>query len=153
MRTETYRFKVGTFECMAVTDGTHTYAPPAFPPPATFLFPNAPREQLAQALCEHNIQLEQWAAFTSPYICMLVDTGEYRVLLDTGADPIHLEQPTWYFAVDLVPEQALASRRRLLERAVAEQCLVQAFHFPFPGLGHVIQRGDAWQWQPIEGAD
>jgi hypothetical protein len=27
---------------------------------------------------------------------------------------------------------------------------VLAFHFPFPGLGHVVQRREAWQWQPIE---
>jgi hypothetical protein len=27
---------------------------------------------------------------------------------------------------------------------------VLAFHFPFPGLGHVVQKGEKWQWQPIE---
>ena len=30
------------------------------------------------------------------------------------------------------------------------QALVQAFHFPYPGLGHIVQQGGAWQWQPIE---
>ena len=48
MSTDIYRFKVGTFECMAVSDGTHTYAPPMFPPPTTLLFTNAPKEQLEQ---------------------------------------------------------------------------------------------------------
>ena len=46
MNTDIYRFKLGDFQCMAVSDGTHTYAPPLFPPPAIFLFANAPRERL-----------------------------------------------------------------------------------------------------------
>ena len=86
MNSENYRFKVGTFECMAVSDGTHTYAPPAFPPPATFLFANAPRERLEQVLREHNLQPEQWVEWISPYICLLVNTDEHRALVDTGAD-------------------------------------------------------------------
>lgn len=86
MNTEIYRFKVGTFECMAVSDGTHTYAPPTFPAPAAFLFANAPKGRLEQALREHNLQPEQWVEWISPYICVVVYTGEHRVLVDTGAD-------------------------------------------------------------------
>ena len=77
------------------------------------------------------------------------DTEGLLYVSDAMGHPIHLEQPDWYLVVDLAPEQALASRRRLLHLAVAENALVHAFHVPFPGLGHVIQKGDAWQWQPI----
>ena len=291
MGTEIYRFKVGAFECMAVSDGTLTYAPPTFPPPATFLFANAPKERLERALREHSIQPEQWLAWVSPYICVVVNTGEHRVLVDTGADgldlstgkllqnlqaggigpedidtvilthghpdhiggntdaegkltfpkarhvmwkeewffwtseqaelkldehgkevllkfarnnlppiqgqldlvdhetevvpgihavaapghtpghmalaiysgseqllcisdavlhPIHLEQPEWHAVVDFAPAEVVATRRQLLSRAAAEKALVLAFHFPFPGLGHVVQKGEGWQWQPIE---
>jgi glyoxylase-like metal-dependent hydrolase (beta-lactamase superfamily II) len=71
---------------------------------------------------------------------------------DVALHTIHLEQPGWYAAVDVAPEQAMASRRQLAELAVTEQALVHAFHFPFPGLGHIVQRGEAWQWRPIETA-
>ena len=286
-----YRFKVGAFECMAVSDGTHTYAPPTFPPPATLLFANAPRERLDEVLREHNLQAEQWVEWISPYICVVVNTGEHRVLVDTGAGglapstgkllenlqasgttpesidtvilthghpdhiggntdaegkpafpnaryvmwkdewdfwtskeaeqklheesrevlltfarknlppiqgqldlvdheteivpgisavaapghtpghmavvissggeellcvsdavlhPIHLEQPQWCAAVDFDPDQVVATRRRLLSRAAAEKALVLAFHFPFPGMGHVVQKGEGWKWQPTE---
>jgi glyoxylase-like metal-dependent hydrolase (beta-lactamase superfamily II) len=291
MSNETFSFKIGDFECIAVSDGTHTYTPPIFPPPATFLFSNAPKESLEQALREHNLQPEQWVEWISPYICMVVNTGEHRVLVDTGADgldpntgkllqnlqaeriapedidtvilthghpdhiggntdtegkpafpnaryvmwkdewnfwtseqaelqldehgkevllkfarnnlppiqgqldlidremeivpgihafaapghtpghmalaissggeqllcisdtalhPIHVEHPDWYAVVDFAPQQVVTTRRRLFKRAANEKALVLGFHFPFPGLGHVIPKGEGWQWQPIE---
>ena len=290
MTTDIYRFKVGDFQCVAVSDGTHTYAPPTFPPPAIFLFTNAPRERLEETLREHNLYPGQWAEWVSPYICLAVNTGEHQVLVDTGAGdlapstgkllqnlqaagiapedidtviithghpdhiggntdsegrstfpnaryimwkdewdfwtsgqaeakldehvrevllkfarknlppiqdqlelvaleteivsgiralaapghtpghmalaissrgeqllcisdvvlhPIHLEQPEWHAAVDFAPEQVVATRRRILTMAAAGETLVLAFHFPFPGLGHVSQSGDTWQWEPI----
>jgi len=85
MTTDIYRFQVGDFQCVAVSDGTHTYAPPTFPPPAIFLFTNAPREHLEKTLGEHNLNLEQWTEWVSPYICLVVNTGEHQVLVDTGA--------------------------------------------------------------------
>jgi glyoxylase-like metal-dependent hydrolase (beta-lactamase superfamily II) len=86
MNQEGYRFKVGTFECTAVSDGTNIYAPPTFPPPPAFLFANAPREILAQVLNKHGLQLERWTEWTSTYTCLLIKTGEHTVLVDTGAD-------------------------------------------------------------------
>jgi glyoxylase-like metal-dependent hydrolase (beta-lactamase superfamily II) len=290
MNTDIFRFKLGDFDCVAVSDGTHTYAPPTFPPPAIFLFANAPKERLEPVLREHNLQPEQWLEWTSPYICLAVNTGKHQVLVDTGADglapstgklvqnlkavgiapehidtvilthghpdhiggntdsegkltfpdaryvmwkgewdfwtsgqaetkldehvrerqlkfarrnlppiqgrlklvdceteitpgiralaapghtpgqmalaissrgkqllcvsdvvlhPIHLEQPEWCAGTDFSPQQVVATRRRLLKRAVTQSALVLAFHFPFPGLGHVMRKGEAWQWQPI----
>ena len=72
------------------------------------------------------------------------------VISDAVLHPIHLEQPEWYAAIDLATEQVVATRRRLLSWAAAEMVLVLAFHFPFPGLGSVIQRGEGWQWVPVE---
>jgi glyoxylase-like metal-dependent hydrolase (beta-lactamase superfamily II) len=85
-------------------------------------------------------------------MAVAISSGDEQLLLiaDAALHPIHLEQPDWYSVFDLAPEQALASKRRLVERATAEKALVQAFHFPVPGLGHVIPKGEAWQWQPIE---
>jgi len=287
---ETYRFKVGAFECIAVSDGTYIYRPPTFPQPTILLFTNASKDRLEKTLHEHNIRLERWTEWVSPYICLTLNTGKHRVLIDTGADgldpntgkllhnlqtegitrkeidtvilthghpdhiggntdtkgkpvfpnaryvmwkdewdfwtseqaelklathkelllkfahknlapiqdqldlvdhemeivpgiqaiaapghtpghmaliisseneqllyisdavlhPIHLEQPEWYAAVDFAPEQVVATRRQLLNRAATDKALTLAFHFPFPGLGHVIQKEKKWRWQPIE---
>jgi glyoxylase-like metal-dependent hydrolase (beta-lactamase superfamily II) len=72
-------------ECMAVSDGGLTYAPPMFPPPATILFGNAPAKALAQVLGEHDVQLETWTEWTSPYTCLLIGGAGHLVLVDTGA--------------------------------------------------------------------
>lgn len=70
-------------------------------------------------------------------------------LVDTVLHPIHVEHPAWVTLLDVAPEQTVATRRRLLARAAAEQALVLVYHFPSPGLGHVVARGDGWQWQPL----
>jgi glyoxylase-like metal-dependent hydrolase (beta-lactamase superfamily II) len=83
---EFYRFKIGAFECAVVSDGTLTYEPPTFPPPTTLLFANAQKEELAQTLHRHNIDPEKWMKWVSPYLCLVINTGENIVLVDTGAD-------------------------------------------------------------------
>ena len=288
MSTKSYHFKLGAFECIVVSDGFFTY-----PHPAQTFFVNAPQEDLARVLREHNLDPEQWEQYVSPYSGLVINTGQHQVLVDTGAGdmapttgelipnlqaegispedidtvilthghpdhiggnidskgkpafpnaryvmwkdewdfwtsepdlthlndehikqlilmgarkylppiqnqldlvdqeteivpgihavaaqghtpghmavavfsgndyllclsdtvihPIHLEQPDWYVAVEPAPEQAVASRRQLLAWAVTEKALVHAFHFaPFPSLGHVVEKGETWQWQPVE---
>jgi len=287
---ESFSFEIGSFKCVAVSDGTFTYAPPTFPPPATLLFTNAQKGLLEQVLREHGLQLKQWVEWVSPYICVVIDTGKHKVLVDTGAGhlgpdtghllpnlqaediaptdidtvilthghpdhiggnvdregklafpdaryvmwksewdfwnselkemqvdehvketlrnvarhnlppirdqirlvdheteivpgifavaapghtpghmalsvssgdecllciadavlhPIHVEQPSWHAVVDVFPKQVEKTRRKLFNRAVEEKALVLAFHFPFPGLGRLIQKKEQYQWQPI----
>jgi glyoxylase-like metal-dependent hydrolase (beta-lactamase superfamily II) len=87
----TYRFKLGDFQCMAVSDGNHTYAPPDFPPPSVFLFANAPQNQLDNVLAEYDLDSKTWSEWVSPYICLLIDTGKQLVLVDTGAGDLSPE--------------------------------------------------------------
>lgn len=68
-------------------------------------------------------------------------------LSDTVLHPIHLESPEWYAAVDLDPEQTVITRHRLLATAANQKSLVHAYHFPFPALGHIVAKGDEWQWR------
>ena len=88
MKNDTFPFKIGDFECIAISDGTYTYAHPIFPPPATLLFANAPKERCDQALREHNLQPEQWIEWKSHYICMIVNTGKHRILVSSQSSSV-----------------------------------------------------------------
>ena len=80
MNATSYRFKIETFECIVVSDGTHAYEHPA-----PLLFANAPQEQLERALRGHGIDLATWTEWPSPYSCLVINTGDHQVLVDTGA--------------------------------------------------------------------
>jgi glyoxylase-like metal-dependent hydrolase (beta-lactamase superfamily II) len=88
MQAETFHFKVGTFNCFAVSDGFGMY-----PDPARTLFAGAPQELLTQVLHEHHIQPEEWLEWVSPFICLLIRTDRHLVLVDTG-----------YGIVDFMPD-------------------------------------------------
>ena len=88
---------------------------------------------------------------TRDHISLAVTSGEDRLICvaDTMDLPIHIEQTTWHPEWDEAPAQAMRSRRMLLRRAVAENALIHAFHFPFPGLGYVREDGDGWRFEPF----
>jgi glyoxylase-like metal-dependent hydrolase (beta-lactamase superfamily II) len=68
-------------------------------------------------------------------------------LSDVIIHPVHLEHTGWCCVFDVVPRIVQSTRRRLLGKASREKALVMAFHFPFPGLGHVIPEGKVWRWE------
>lgn len=76
--------------------------------------------------------------------------GEHLLdVSDAILHTLHVEEPGWNASVDLSPNDAAESRRRLLHRAVAEHALVHGFHFPFPGLGRVEPLGEGFTWKPL----
>ena len=81
--TSSYRFRVGTFDCTIVSDGTFAY-----PHPGPLFFANASPESLQEALQGNNIALQDWENYVSPYPSLVIDTGQQLVLVDTGAGGI-----------------------------------------------------------------
>ena len=71
------------------------------------------------------------------------------VLSDVFLHPVHVEYPDWFAAIDAIPQLVVNTRRRLLN-LMSKKITLLAFHFPFLGLGHIRQKGDTWQWQPLE---
>lgn len=68
------------------------------------------------------------------------------------ADAAHhyfqLNCPQWSPKFDYDPVQSAATRRAVFERAANESLLFSAYHFPFPGVGHIVRQENALGWQP-----
>lgn len=119
---------------------------------------NLPPIQSRLSIIDHEaeilpgIQAISAPGHTPGHMALAVSSGGEKLLCisDTVLHPVHLEQPEWLAVVDQNPQQVIATRRKLLNLAATEKALVLAFHFPFPGLGHVVPEGDGWNWQPIE---
>lgn len=80
----------------------------------------------------------------------IISRGERLLVIgDAALHPVHVEHPEWTAAVDTRAAQTLATRRILFEWATATNTLVQANHFPFPGLGHITHPSLTWMWNPI----
>jgi glyoxylase-like metal-dependent hydrolase (beta-lactamase superfamily II) len=87
---------------------------------------------------------------TPGQIALLIESDGQRLLhvADAWHHPVELARPDWYFSFDWNPDQTVATRRHLLEMAANDNLLVLPYHATFPGLGHVVPAGDAWQWRP-----
>jgi glyoxylase-like metal-dependent hydrolase (beta-lactamase superfamily II) len=70
-------------------------------------------------------------------------------LADAALHELNVEHPDWYSPVDMQPEQMVATRSKMLERAATSGAKVLFYHFDFPGLGYVSQAGDTWQWRSM----
>jgi glyoxylase-like metal-dependent hydrolase (beta-lactamase superfamily II) len=82
-------------------------------------------------------------------VSVVSDDAQLLHISDTVLHLIHLEQPDWCSSVAFDPEKVTASRLRLLNKVASEKARVIATHFPFPGLGYIIQKGEGWKWRPI----
>lgn len=80
----------------------------------------------------------------------LVTSGQDQLLLtaDLAYHPIiNIDRP-WLPGPDRDKDAALASRRRIFDMAAADRIPVLGFHFPFPGLGHMLRTDSAYAWVP-----
>jgi glyoxylase-like metal-dependent hydrolase (beta-lactamase superfamily II) len=60
---------------------------------------------------------------------------------------ISIQRPGWTARFDADHDAAEAMRKQTLAKLAADNTRAYAFHFPFPGLGHVVGQGDELSWQ------
>jgi glyoxylase-like metal-dependent hydrolase (beta-lactamase superfamily II) len=71
------------------------------------------------------------------------------VLSDTTNIPaLFVKNPGWRAAFDQDAPTAEASRRKLLDRAVADKAIVCGYHFPFPAAGTIVKDGTGYAFVP-----
>jgi glyoxylase-like metal-dependent hydrolase (beta-lactamase superfamily II) len=63
---------------------------------------------------------------------------------------INLWHPDWQPIFDADPDLAVTTRQQVLQKIAAERELMYAYHFPYPGLGHISPRpGGGFTWEPV----
>jgi hypothetical protein len=68
------------------------------------------------------------------------DLTHHQVLL--------VEKPRIEFAFDTDPKQSANTRVRFLAMLAANRTPLLAYHFPWPGVGHVAKAGDGFRYFP-----
>ena len=57
--------------------------------------------------------------------------------------------PDWQGAYDQDSATAIATRRKLIDRVIADKMMVCGAHFPFPGRGTFTKDGNAYAFAPL----
>lgn len=65
------------------------------------------------------------------------------------SEALQFSYPDVSYALDGDADQAIATRRSLLQEAAINGTTLAATHFAFPGLGRVSTDGDAFEFEPI----
>jgi glyoxylase-like metal-dependent hydrolase (beta-lactamase superfamily II) len=57
-----------------------------------------------------------------------------------------VQKPEWYFDMDDLKDQAVATRKRILETLASERIPFVSFHMPFPGIGYIERTQGGYRW-------
>lgn len=60
---------------------------------------------------------------------------------------VSVQQPTWSIQFDMDKPAAEAMRQQMLSTLAADGARVYAVHFPFPGVGHVVDESGTLKWK------
>lgn len=72
----------------------------------------------------------------------------------TNHPALFARHPEFRLWADMIPDQALATRRKLLDMLAAERMPMAGYHYPFPAVGYIAKLGSGYDfiptnWQPI----
>lgn len=73
-------------------------------------------------------------------LAVIGDTTHHHVLL--------LEKPLLEFAYDTDSKTSAKTRYRILDMLAAQRIPLIAYHFPWPGIGHVAKQGEGFHFYP-----
>ena len=76
--------------------------------------------------------------------CFVGDLTHHQILL--------VERPRLEFAYDTDPKQSAQTRVKMLDMFAANKIPIMAYHFPWPGMGHISKAGDGFRYHatPME---
>jgi len=73
-------------------------------------------------------------------MCAIGDLTRHQILL--------MERPLMEFTYDTDPKQSAQTRVKLLTMLADKKIPMMAYHYPWPGIGHVAEAGDGFRFYP-----
>lgn len=89
---------------------------------------------------------------TPGHTAFAVSSGNGRLLVmsDTTNNPVlFARKPEWTAVFDMDGEEAIKSRRKMLDMAATDRMQVSFYHAAFPATGHIARDGSGFQMVPM----
>ena len=89
---------------------------------------------------------------TPGHSAFLVTSGKDQLMVSNDAmyvPALPAPHPDWQGAYDQDGATAVTTRRKLMDRVIADEMMVCGAHFPFPGRGTFTKDGDAYAFAPL----
>jgi glyoxylase-like metal-dependent hydrolase (beta-lactamase superfamily II) len=99
------------------------------------------------------IRLINAPGHTPGHSAFLVASGNQQLLIsnDTAYVPALLApHPEWQGAYDQDGPLAVETRRKLIDRVIADKIAICGAHFPFPGAGTFVKEGTGYAFTPVK---
>jgi glyoxylase-like metal-dependent hydrolase (beta-lactamase superfamily II) len=61
---------------------------------------------------------------------------------------MYFAHPDWKFGFDSIPDVAIETRKKLLDRAATDKVKMIGYHWPAPGVGFAERKGTAYSYAP-----
>jgi glyoxylase-like metal-dependent hydrolase (beta-lactamase superfamily II) len=91
---------------------------------------------------------------TQGHMAHVISSGGAQLIATADATNIQslfVKHPDWQAVFDHVPDQAVETRRRLFDRAVAEKAMVAGYHWGLPNVGTLANDGNGYALTPAAG--
>ena len=88
---------------------------------------------------------------TQGHTAYLISSGGKQLLVTGDATNIYTlfaRHPDWAAAFDHVPDQAVETRKKLFDRAIADKMMVAGYHWGLPNVGTLAKDGNGYAFTP-----
>lgn len=95
------------------------------------------------------VRVVDTAGHTQGHVSLEIAGGEGGLIVgsDVLTHPlISFAHPEWRTTADHVPDQAVTTRKRLLDQLAADKSRLIGFHLPYPGIGRVERKDNAYRF-------
>lgn len=99
------------------------------------------------------VQILEAFGHTPGHSVFLVASGSDQLMVsnDTMYVPALLApHPEWQGSYDQDGPMAVETRRKIIDRVIADRMMICGAHFPFPGIGTFVKDGNAYAFTPVE---